>query len=127
MRNYLYLTLIIVSSIIVTIYVLIKSSVPAITFFPIDEKMKFDFAQTNLKLEPNNQEQLIWTSHSKSERPLYLRQDVSLLYEDGLFKGVQSKWIVDDANILLEKDVTDHKQRSYQSIYYYDTDMRTIY
>src|SRR5690625_7176887 len=81
--------------------------------------MKFDFAQTNLKLEPNNQEQLIWTSHSKSERPLYLRQDVALLYEDGLFKGVQSKWIVDDATILLEKDVPVHQQRLYQSISYH--------
>jgi len=120
MRKYLYLTFIIISSVMVTIYVLTKSSLPAITYFPIDEQMKFDFVQTNLKVTPKNQkQQLIWTSYSKSEQPLYLRQDVSLLYEDGLFKGVQSKWIEDQATILLEKDMPAQDQRLYQSISYH--------
>src|SRR5690625_6449854 len=112
MRKYLYLTFIIISSVMVTLYVLTKCSRPAIIYFPIGEQMKLDFVQTKLKVTPKNQkQQLIWTSYSKSEQPLYLRQDVSLLYEDGLFKGVQSKWIEDQATILLEKDMPAQDQQ----------------
>src|SRR5699024_12649276 len=67
-----------------------KNAKYAITFFPLDETFFFTDATTNLD---NFQDNLLnWTTLSSSEKPVYLRQDVSLLYENGFFKGIQSKW-----------------------------------
>src|SRR5699024_8908223 len=56
-----------------------KNAKYAITFFPLDETFFFTDATTNLD---NFQDNLLnWTTLSSSEKPFYLRQDVSLLYE----------------------------------------------
>ena len=74
-----------------SLYIFKLNATPAITYFPPAEEFNFDEASTNLTLHEEGKE-IIWTSNSKSNDTLYLRQDISLLYMNGIFKGVQSKW-----------------------------------
>jgi len=64
---------------------------PAVKYFPLDENVTFHKAETDLNVLPKNHE-IEWAIESTSSETAYLRQDISLLYENGKFKGVQSKW-----------------------------------
>lgn len=103
------------------IFSLKNNAQPAVKFFPIDEKESFQIAETNLDLnsEKGPRNSFTWTSNSKSEQALYLRQDISLLYENGKFKGVQSKWKEDTDAIQLEEKVPLHQGSIYQAISYH--------
>lgn len=73
-------------------------------YFPIDNQHEFENASTTISYLPNNNKNnILWQTNSKTTIPQYLRQDVSLLYENGLFKGIQQKWQQDVAKITLEK------------------------
>lgn len=91
-----------------------KNAKYAITFFPLDETFFFTDATTNLH---NFQDNLLnWTTLSSSEKPVYLRQDVSLLYENGFFKGIQSKWEQDQQLINLNHPVPLHNTAVFEAI-----------
>lgn len=68
-----------------------KSTLTTVKYFPIDKHASIEKAKTNLMIQPENRE-ITWHVESTSVDPAYLRQDISLLYENGKFKGVQSKW-----------------------------------
>lgn len=68
---------------------------PVIKFFPLDQSVSFSGSQTKLQLisETDQDEyEINWTAFSTVDRPVYLRQDVSLLYVDGRLKGILNKW-----------------------------------
>lgn len=75
------------------VFYLLKNKLVTTTmqYFPIDETTSFEDAKTDLAIEPTNND-IQWAIDSTSSEVAYLRQDVSLLYENGKFKGVQSKW-----------------------------------
>lgn len=60
-------------------------------YFPPDDNVFFDNVETNINLVKNTDE-IEWSVESTSSDVAYLRQDVSLLYENGKFKGVLNKW-----------------------------------
>lgn len=98
-----------------SLYIFKLNATPAITYFPPAEEFNFDKASTNLTLHEDGKE-IIWTSNSKSNDTLYLRQDISLLYMNGIFKGVQSKWERQVDKIHLKK-IFPYKNEGYmQSI-----------
>lgn len=66
-------------------------SMPAITFFPLDKETSFKSSNTKLALSEASE--LQWQVRSKTDKPLYLRQDVSLLFANGKLKGAKSQWI----------------------------------
>src|SRR5699024_1736578 len=75
----------------------------AFTFSSVDETFFLTDPSTNLD---NFQASLRnCTTVSSSSKPVYLRQDVSLLYENGFFKGIQSTWEQDQQLINLKHPV----------------------
>lgn len=90
MHKYVIYSFFIIS--FICLFFILKSnlSVSTMKYFPIDENAFFDNAKTNISLSPN--EEIDWSIESTSSEDAYLRQDVSLLYENGKFKGVLNKW-----------------------------------
>lgn len=91
MRKTLILAIILI---VVSIYFVISNlrTEMAIIFFPIDYERNFSNAQTTL-VALDDLTTVDWTSKSESDTENYLRQDVSLLFVNGILAGVQNKWI----------------------------------
>ncbi|WP_164216113.1 hypothetical protein [Virgibacillus sp. YIM 98842] len=106
-------------SIFSIMYALKYISSPAITFFPLNEERTFLEAESKLHLIAENAKDLYeisWTSDSKTDQPFYLRQDVSLLFENGLLRGVRSKWVQDTDEIHIEENLLQEDSSFYQVI-----------
>ncbi|WP_423407397.1 hypothetical protein AABM38_16580 [Heyndrickxia sp. MSNUG] len=81
---------------------LFKSIQETITFFPIDESVHYQTANTTLTLlkdKKNNQHQVDWKVNSALDREAYLRQDLGLLFINGLLKGKMAKWEQDTSDL----------------------------
>ncbi|MCP3025683.1 hypothetical protein [Halobacillus sp. A5] len=66
-----------------------------VKYFPTDEDVTFEKAETSLSYQEGegaDEYEIGWEISSKSDQPVYLRQDVSLLYVNGRLKGVINKW-----------------------------------
>lgn len=90
-----------------------------IKFFPIDEKLQIIDPITNLSLlyqDDQDEYEIQWETSSKVDRPVYLRQDVSLLYVDGKLKGVLSKWKENGQNMLQKTKVHGEDSSHFQAI-----------
>lgn len=74
-------------------------------YFPIDENVFFDHAETNIDFLRSTDE-IEWSVESTSSKAAYLRQDISLLYENGKFKGVLTKWRQNIDHLDLNKTFT---------------------
>lgn len=101
------------------IFIINQSTTPVITYFPHDAKIRFKNNATSLQL--SNQikypsYQLDWRVASQSDQPLYLRQDVSLLFANGQLKGVKSKWAEDTDTIQMDEQVTFHQDARWETI-----------
>lgn len=79
-----------------------KNATSTMQYFPMDGQVTFHHAKTNLSFDQATNE-IIWETDSDTNTDVYLRQDVSLLYENGKFKGVLSKWEQQAARITLQK------------------------
>ncbi len=69
-----------------------NSSVTTVKYFPIDEEAIFTDAETGFSALEETPPTFAWSTTSTSSESMYLRQDIGLLFENGLFKGIQSKW-----------------------------------
>ncbi|WP_029271017.1 hypothetical protein [Virgibacillus alimentarius] len=110
-----------VTAVLVLTFVLMykNSSLPTITYFPIDEENTFTNAYSELNFSNKDSKDsyvLQWISGSKSSQPLYLRQDVSLLYENGQLRGVRSKWIEDTDTIKISEKLDRNKESIFDVI-----------
>jgi hypothetical protein len=84
-----------------------KEARESITFFPIDSSFSFTEADTSIdffKGTPLDYE-LHWTVGSKSSESVYLRQDISMIYENGKLDNKMTEWKTTSKNIYLEKDI----------------------
>lgn len=74
----------------------IHPAVQTITYFPPDLKKSYTYAYTELRppvdASMEGRYRIDWTTVSMSADPLYLRQDVSLLFRNGCLSGAQSSW-----------------------------------
>jgi hypothetical protein len=94
-------------------------SSPAITFFPLNEERTFTEAESKLTLIAENAKdryELKWKTYSKSDQPFYLRQDASLLFENGLLRGVRSKWVENTDEIHIEEKLLQEDSSFFQVI-----------
>ncbi len=69
--------------------------VESIIFFPIDPTVEMKIAKTDLVLlNDKDKEKYIvnWEVQSQTSDSVYLRQDISLLFEDGRLKAILSDW-----------------------------------
>jgi hypothetical protein len=95
------------------------NSTPTITYFPIDYGTSFKSAATQLKLEPDSSSKnyiLTWSVSSTTEIPMYLRQDVSLLYANGELMGMRSKWRDHVETIQFTEKVKANQDARWQAI-----------
>lgn len=90
MRKY-YLMFLIVTILLFIVYQFNQRVVTTMQYFPLDENASINEAATVIKKRSDSND-ITWSVHSTSNGPAYLRQDVSLLYANGKFKGILSKW-----------------------------------
>ncbi|KGX88877.1 hypothetical protein [Pontibacillus litoralis] len=96
-----------------------QDNTTAVKYFPIDTDRNFEETSTSLTLlsESDQDEYTIqWSATSSLAEPIYLRQDVSLLYEDGRLHGILSKWEENGQNISQKKDVHGEDSSHYQAV-----------
>lgn len=91
MHKYVVITFFLISFFCFFYIVKSKISIVTMQYFPIDTQVSFDQAKTDIIIVTEDEE-IEWSTSSTSSEIAYLRQDVSLLYENGKFKGVQSMW-----------------------------------
>ncbi|SES83708.1 hypothetical protein SAMN05216389_102400 [Oceanobacillus limi] len=99
-------------------YVVNNNAQQVITYFPLDENASFEEAVTKLDFikQDNSTSTIDWTSLSKSDPKLYLRQDVSLLFANGMLKGIRTKWLQNETDIKLEQKMKNKGDTLWQSI-----------
>lgn len=123
MKKYLALTIFFILGISTFILYQAKTdSIPSISFFPLDDETSFTEAQTNLKIKEQHDQKeytIAWNSLSKSDKTMYLRQDVSLLFNNGKLLGALSKWHEDEDTINLSADISTQGTGHLQSISYH--------
>lgn len=118
-RIYLISALVIFSSLFLSLLYLEDNNVSVIKYFPIDESVTFTSYGTELKmLEQTDKDEydIKWSTYSLLDEPIYLRQDVSLLYADGRLMGILSKWKESEQDIKLQSSVHGEDSSHYQTI-----------
>ncbi|MEN1970530.1 hypothetical protein WMZ97_20970 [Lentibacillus sp. N15] len=105
-----------------------ERSIQTITYFPIDAESSFTNATTDIAMtavHDHKSYDIDWTSQSKSDKQVYLRQDASLLFANGRLKGVASKWKENAAKIKLSKQFTSKDSSYYQAISFHQGEIHT--
>lgn len=120
MKNWVFITIALLSIALFGIVYFVKmNDAPAITYFPIDEETSFTYANSNLELSTpkgSDSYEIDWTSNSRSDKEMYLRQDASLLFDKGRLRGVRSKWVQDTESIYLEDSLLSEDSSYFQVI-----------
>ncbi|MUK87124.1 hypothetical protein GMD78_01760 [Ornithinibacillus sp. L9] len=103
------------------LYILSNNSVQVITYFPLDELTSYENAATSLDINSENKSTyaIDWTSQSKSEQEIYLRQDVSVLYVNGKLIGIRSKWEQNTDTIRLNQQLQYNVDAYWEAISYH--------
>ncbi|MBB6454272.1 hypothetical protein HNQ94_002747 [Salirhabdus euzebyi] len=114
MKNLFYLLFLtlIISFIIVNIQ---EKDQKVIKFFPLDETKSFEESKTELKLLTQTDEdsyKIGWNMYSTMDKPVYLRQDVSLLFVDGKLKGILNQW-KEEASTLKQETIFNGEDSSH--------------
>ncbi|CQR46844.1 hypothetical protein BN1058_01121 [Paraliobacillus sp. PM-2] len=124
-----YLSIIITTCIFIgfTYWILQKEEIDTtMKYFPFDSNVTFTQAETKLHFltESNkNIYQIDWESMSEVDQPVYLRQDISLLYVDGRLKGIKSKWQEEMPIIKLRTTINGEGSSHYQAISYHHAEV----
>lgn len=90
-----------------------------IKFFPLDESKQFEETSSTLTLlaeSDKDEYDIQWKTSSELTEPVYLRQDVSILFVNGRLKGVLSKWKESGQNLFLERIVHGEDSGHYQTV-----------
>ncbi|MCA0982749.1 hypothetical protein LCL89_01690 [Halobacillus yeomjeoni] len=90
-----------------------------IKYFPLDDKRGFKTYETSLKLalpKDDDEYEVEWGMFSETDEPMYLRQDVSLLYVNGRLKGIMSKWEQNASIIKKETIIHGEDSKKYEAI-----------
>ncbi|GAA0433974.1 MAG: hypothetical protein ACQEWU_12750 [Bacillota bacterium] len=116
---HLVIMIITAACVIAVVYLIRLNSTPAITYFPIDNNTTFSKSETQLQLfseKGKDNYEITWESDSITNMPIYLRQDVSLLYDNGRLKGAKTKWTQDTDTIQLREKLFHEDSSLFQSI-----------
>lgn len=106
-------------AIILALYTQYFKEESVIKYFPLDQERTFKSYATTLDFaaqEDEDEYEVLWEVASESDQPMYLRQDVSLLYVNGRLKGVVSKWEENVAEIEKETSLHGEDSQKYQAI-----------
>ena len=98
----------------------------ALIFFPIDPNATFEEATSRIQfqtMEDEDEYTLDWTVASVLNQDAYLRQDVSLLFEDGYLKDTLSSWQENTSTIQMEKDVKSDDSGHYRVVSFHHAEL----
>ncbi|MFC0558106.1 hypothetical protein [Halalkalibacter alkalisediminis] len=98
----------------------------ALIFFPIDPNATFEEATSRIQfqtMEDEDEYTLDWTVKSVLNQDAYLRQDVSLLFEDGYLKDTLSSWQENTSTIQMEKDVKSDDSGHYRVVTFHHAEL----
>lgn len=97
-------------------FLLIQSkSITTVKYFPINPDETFQMAETNFS-QSKGKDIINWTTISESDTPMYLRQDVALLFANGRLKAVQNHWKQYTEKIEQTRDVPVNQPTYFQAI-----------
>jgi len=113
--------IIMLSSILFILLLLLskENTYEAFSFFPLDDQSSIESAGTTLKLTEEdglNKYGIQWKVASSSDKKLYLRQDVSLLFDNGRLRGVKSKWVQNTDKIQFTEKVLSEDSSFFQAL-----------
>ncbi|MBU8905730.1 hypothetical protein [Desertibacillus haloalkaliphilus] len=97
-----------------------------LTFFPIDPNVNYLETSTSLQvllLEDEDEYTLDWNTESSLDQVAYLRQDLSLLFEDGRLKETMSTWQEDSQSLSLEERVAGEDSGHFEAISFHHAEM----
>ncbi|WLD92066.1 hypothetical protein [Alkalihalobacillus sp. AL-G] len=98
----------------------------SIIFFPIDPSVAFTSANTSLTLleEKDEDEYSIrWRTNSTIGKKAYLRQDITLLFEDGRLKDTMSKWMENIDRLEQEKTISSEDSGHFEAISFHHAEL----
>lgn len=85
----------------------VKNELVVMKYFPKDVNTHFVENKTTIELNKQNKgNELTFSVYSQSSDKAYLRQDISLLYENGLYKAMLQSWEENTDTISLSKTFT---------------------
>ncbi len=76
-----------------------------------------------MKDKKNNQHQVDWKVHSSLDQEAYLRQDMGLLFVNGLLKGKFAKWEQDTSDLSQEEIISYGESAKYDAISFHYTEL----
>lgn len=121
-----YLTMAVVMVITCSILFRPEQAEESFTYFPADPKASFQSAATTLSLlqKKDAQYTLQWKANSLLDRKAYLRQDISLLYTNGILSGkMGKKWKQNAAQITLTQKITYQDSANFKSISFHHAEL----
>ncbi|MCK0471512.1 hypothetical protein [Halalkalibacter sp. APA_J-10(15)] len=95
-------------------------------FFPIDESAQFLESRSAITISSSKDEDeyiLNWETSSLLDQEAFLRQDVSLLFEDGLLKDIQSTWKKQTDSITMNKHVPSDDSGHYRVVTFHHAEI----
>lgn len=129
MKKYLFLGIsalaIAVSALLIQLQI-VNSSEETITFFPLNDAVHYKSASTSLTLQKdktNDKHEIDWKVQSNLDREAYLRQDMGLLFVNGLLKGKVAKWEQDTADLYQEKSISSGESAKYDGITFHYSEL----
>lgn len=126
-----FFSLILLIGVIGVTYFTKSNTLPVVGYFPLDDQSRFTSAESDLKI--GSDQAVTWISHSASDKSMYLRQDVSLLFENGKLRGARSKWKQDTKQIKLKESLSVRESSLFQAVSFHhgeihlsDDDIKSI-
>ncbi|MCF6137905.1 hypothetical protein [Pseudalkalibacillus berkeleyi] len=126
-KQYMFAILVIITSLFLFFYFNHSSDVKeSIIYFPIDPKIFFEKTDTVLNVPKKHDEDeytIQWDVESTLGKKAYLRQDISLLFEDGMLKETLSKWGENTNQILQEKTINNEDSGHFEAISFHHAEL----
>ncbi|MBT2636552.1 hypothetical protein [Bacillus sp. ISL-39] len=104
----------------------INSTEETITFFPLNDAVKYKSASTSLTLQKdkkNNKHVVDWKVQSTLDQDAYLRQDMGLLFVNGLLKGKFAKWEQETADLEQQDFISHGESAKYDAITFHYSEL----
>jgi hypothetical protein len=129
MKNYMgILTMFVLSLMIFTIFNQAKQAKESFTYFPTNDEVLFQSAETTLTFmnDTNKGYELLWRTGSKLDRKAYLRQDISLLFGNGKLVAIMGKeWKQNADKIILESSIIQNESANYKAISFHHAEIHS--
>lgn len=118
--------LVFVISVLVLQFPFFKPAIETITFFPLDETVQYRSAGTTLTLQKEKEHQahkVNWEVSSTLDREAYLRQDMGLLYMNGILKSKVAKWRQQTAQLNQRDVLSAEESAKYEAITFHYSEL----